>query len=407
MTVARPRHAAIVGYGVASPLGSSRAEFELGLATEGRTRACPVEFPILEHSQFFGCPVVGVDPFERLAAHEVRRMDRSHLLGLWAAEDALAGLSSVERDRCSVVVGIGYGAAAFAEEQFLALHSRGIRAVSPATIPTVMPNSVAAQLSMKFGFRGPAITVAAACAAGAMALGEALWLIRSGRADRVLAGGVDALHAPTVWSFFQRTEALSKKHDDPTRSSRPFDRDRDGFVLGEGAGFVVLDRIGTSDASIGYLMGYGSNSDAHHIVRPLAGGKGARDCMVLALHDAGLSPGEVGHVNAHGTSTPLNDVAEAAAIAAVFGGHELPVTATKGAMGHLIGAAGAVEAIASMICCNSGSVPPIANLDNVDPEVHIDVARETRAIRRLPAISNSFAFGGHNATLVLAPAGWL
>jgi 3-oxoacyl-[acyl-carrier-protein] synthase II len=401
------RHAAIVGYGVASPLGSSRAEFESSLATERGTRACSVEFPVLEHRQFFGCPVVGIDPLARYAAHEVRRMDKSHQLGFWAAEDALAGLNPIEPDRSAVVVGIGYGAAGFAEDQFLALHSRGIRSVSPATIPTVMPNSVAAHLSMKYGFRGPAITVAAACAAGAMALGEALWLIRSGRADRVLAGGVDALHAPAVWSFFQRTEALSKKHDDPTRSSRPFDRDRDGFVLGEGAGFVVLDRVGTSEASLGYMIGYGSNSDAHHMVRPLPGGQGARVCMELALGDAGVLPHEIGHVNAHGTSTPLNDVAEATAISAVFGDRELPVTATKGAMGHLIGAAGAVEAIAALICANSGSVPPIANLDNVDPQVHIDVARETRAIRHLPAVSNSFAFGGHNATIIIAPTSWM
>jgi 3-oxoacyl-[acyl-carrier-protein] synthase II len=273
----------------------------------------------------------------------------------------------------------------------------------------MMANATAALVAMKLGWTGPNFCIATACTAGSHGVGEAARLIRDGSADVMLAGGTEACITPIALASFARMGALSSRVHEPERASRPFDPERDGFVIGEGAAFLVLerwDRAESRGARIwGELLGYGRNADAYHVTAPSPGGVGAAACMQLALADAGLEPGQVGHVNAHGTSTPLNDAAEAEAIVKVFGEDGPPVTSVKGAIGHLIGAAGAAEAVASLLAVRDGVVPPTVNHDRPDPEMAIDVvAGAPRQVPPAPVVSNSFGFGGHNATLVLAPA---
>jgi 3-oxoacyl-[acyl-carrier-protein] synthase II len=399
------RSATVVGAGVVSPAGSTIEDLWSGVCRADGTNAEVVNYSELgDDVPVLTCRARGFAPEERLERHEMRRLDRSHQMAFWAADDAVTSAGEAPApDRCAVVVGTGFGAAGFQESQQRAFAERGSRAISPLSIPVVMPNSIAAHLSMRYGYQGPCLTVVAACASGAMALGEALWLLRSGRADRVLAGGVDALLTVGVSASFARMEAMSTRFDDPHGSSRPFDIDRDGFVLAEGAAFFVLERESDSSAGLGRILGYATNSDAHHIVAPPERGEGAAACMRAALVDAGLEPADVGHINAHGTSTDRNDRSEAFAIHDVFGQGSVPVTSSKGVLGHAIGAAGAIEALITLESHRQGVVPPTANLTNVDPEIAavIDVVGESRTIRSGVGLSNSFAFGGHNVSLVL------
>jgi len=273
----------------------------------------------------------------------------------------------------------------------------------------MMANATAGVVAMQFGWTGPNVCIATACAAGAHAIGEAVRLVRDGTADVVMAGGTEACVTPMTVAAFARMGALSARNDEPERASRPFDADRDGFVIGEGAAFLVIEALERAQARgakiYGEVTGYGRNADAYHITAPSPGGAGAAACMQLALDDAGLEPGAIGHVNAHGTSTDLNDAAEAEAVRKVFGDDVPPVTSTKGVTGHLIGAAGAVEAMAALLSLREGVVPPTANLERIGDDIGVDVVGgEARQIGSKPALSNSFGFGGHNATLILAPA---
>jgi 3-oxoacyl-[acyl-carrier-protein] synthase II len=354
------------------------------------------------------CRVSGFDPAAHLTPIEVRRLDRSHALAIGAAADALGQCAALpEPARRAVVCGVGLGAASTYEEQASRLLGQGVRGLSPLTIPMVMPSSVAAHLSLRFGFGGPCLTVSAACASGAAAIGEGVELLRRGAADVVLAGGVDSLVGYGAMCCFMRLDAMSRNVGCPDLASRPFDADRDGFVMGEGAGFVVLQRLEDISASgpepLGLVLGHASSADAHHLVAPSPDGEGAVRCMALALADAGVQPRDLAHVNAHGTSTVLNDRAEAAALAALFGGACPPVTAVKGSTGHMIAGSGAVEAIVSLISLRHRVVPPVAGLRTVDPDFDLDVVQDTP--REGPpgyALSNSFGFGGANTALVLA-----
>jgi 3-oxoacyl-[acyl-carrier-protein] synthase II len=398
------RSVTVVGAGVVSPAGSTVVEVWDSVLDGAGTRADVVHYRQLVDVPTLMCSAVGFDPASRLRRHELRRLDRSHQMAFWAADDALKSAGDgPPADRCAVIVGTGFGAAGFQESQQNALHEKGFRAISPMTIPLVMPNSIAAHLSMRFRFRGPSLTVTGACASGALALGEAMWLLRSGRADRVLAGGVDALATVGVSASFARMEAMSSRFDDPQRSSRPFDAERDGFVLGEGAAFFVLERSTDSTSGLGRILGYATNSDAFHIVAPPDSGEGAASCMRAALIDSGVALDEVGYVSAHGTSTRRNDQAEARAIHDVFGARAIPVTSIKGVTGHMIGASGAVEALIALESNRHRTVPPTANYRTPEPEIArlIDVVDEKRPIRSEVGLSNSFAFGGHNASLVL------
>ena len=408
---ARPAPVAVIGAGVKTPAGIGAGELWDSLCA-GRPSAEVFEDERLPaDSAALVCRVRGFDPASYLTPVEVRRLDRSHALALAAAADALSQCPALpDPDRRAVVCGVGLGAAATYEEQASRLFERGVRGVSPLTIPLVMPSSVAAHLSLRFGFEGPCLTVSAACASGAAAIGEGVELLRRGAADIVLAGGVDSLVSYGAMCCFMRLDAMSRNVCRPDLASRPFDADRDGFVIGEGAGFVVLRRLTDVTASgpepLGIVLGHASTADAHHLVAPSPGGAGAARCMTLALADAGVQAGDVAHVNAHGTGTVLNDRAEAAALTTVFGDACPPVTAVKGSTGHMIGGSGAVEAIVSLMSLQRGLVPPVAGLRTVDPEINLDVVRGTaRPVSPGCALSNSFGFGGANTVLVLGDAG--
>jgi len=405
----RPR-VAITGLGVKTPAGCDVDTFWSTLQA-GRSCAAPIEridpatLPVR-----FACEVTEFDPATYFDNKEARRTDRVAQLAFGAAADALADAGELGADpaRCGVVAAAGVGGLITQEEQEYNLFSKGPNRVSPMLVPMMMPNAAAALVGMKLGWTGPNFCIATACAGGSHAIGEAARLIREGSSDVVLAGGSEACVTPIAIAAFARMGALSNRNDEPLLASRPFDVDRDGFVMGEGAGFLVLedwDRAVSRGAHIyGEVAGYGRNSDAYHVTAPAPGGAGAAHCMRLALADAGLEPSEIGHVNAHGTSTDLNDAAEAEAVVKVFGEHSLPVWSAKGSIGHLIAAAGAVEAVAAMLTLRDEVIPPTVNHERAEPELAIDVvAGECRKLAAAPVVSNSFGFGGHNASLVLTP----
>jgi 3-oxoacyl-[acyl-carrier-protein] synthase II len=402
---------AVTGMGVKTSAGTDLDTFWSTLVSgqstaAGISRYDPSDLPVR-----FGCEVRDFDPTEYLGAKEARRVDRVTQLGFAAAADALASAGEHRCDpaRSAVIVGTGVGGLITLEEQVGIYHDKGASRVSPFLVPMMMANATAGTIAMQFGWKGPNFCVATACAASANAIGEAARLIRDESADIVMTGGSESCLTPTAISAFARMTALSTRNDDPAHASRPFDADRDGFVMGEGGAALVLERWDRAVARgahiYGEVVGYGRNADAYHITAPSPGGEGATACMQLALDDAGLSPAQIGHVNAHGTSTPLNDAAEAEALGKVFGENAPPVTSTKGVTGHLIGAAGATEAVACLLAFANRAIPPTANLERLGDEIHLDVvAGAAREWEPAPALSNSFGFGGHNATLVLAPA---
>jgi 3-oxoacyl-[acyl-carrier-protein] synthase II len=395
----------VVGAGIKAPGGLTPEGLWASLCA-GRSFAEPFEDPRLPEDVEIAVARVGeLDPAAHLAPVEVRRFDRCHHLAVAAADDALRAVAGAlpAPDRCAVVCGVGVGVSAYHERQHEELLRSGLRALNPLTIPVVMPSSPAALLSLHFGFRGPVLTVSTACASGATAIGEGVELLRSGRADLVLAGGVDAPLTYGVVGSFLRLDAMTR-----TLASRPFDVERDGFLLAEGAGFVVLQRLSEvvvdAPGVLGVVAGYGTCADAHHLVAPDPQGDGALRCMRQALADAGVDSSEIAHVNAHGTGTPLGDRAEAVALSALFGTGRPPVTAVKGSTGHMIGGSGAVEAVMTLCAVRSGMVPPVAGTRCVDPDLDLDVVTgPPRPIEAGYGLSNSFGFGGVNACLVLGP----
>jgi 3-oxoacyl-[acyl-carrier-protein] synthase II len=405
MTAERPR-VAVTGLGVKTPAGSDLETFWSTLLA-GRGCAAPIgRFDPSHLPVRFACEVSDFEPGPYLDYKEVRRTDRVAQLGFAAAADALADAGDPGGDpaRCGVVAGTGVGGLMTLEEQETEFVHRGAGRVSPFFVPMMMANATAAIVGMRMGWTGPNFCVATACAAGSHSVGEGARLIREGSCDVVLAGGSEAAVTPIAIAAFARMGALSTREDAPEQASRPFDAARDGFVIGEGAAFLVLERFDRAVARgariYGEIAGYGRNADAYHVTAPSPGGVGAADCMRLALADADIDPSAVGHVNAHGTSTPLNDAAEAEAVRKVFGDDAPPVTSLKGSFGHLIGAAGAAEAVASLLAFRDGVVPPTANFEASEPELGIEVV----AGSTIELASNSFGFGGHNATLVITPA---
>jgi 3-oxoacyl-[acyl-carrier-protein] synthase II len=399
---------AVTGMGVKTPAGTDLDSYWSNLVA-GRTMVGPITgFETPPPLVGYACAVADFDAAAYLGHKEARRADRATQLGFAAAADAIvaAGVDGVDPSRCGVVAGTGVGGLQTQEHEELVMFERGADRVSPLLVPMMMPNATAALVAMKHGWTGPNLCIATACAAGAHAIGEAARLVTQGAADVVVAGGTEAAITPIALAAFGRMGALSAAPDGVERASRPFDARRDGFVMGEGAAFLVLERWEAAEARgatiMGELLGYGRNADAFHLTAPSPGGTGAVACMELALEDAGLSASDIGHVNAHGTSTPLNDASEAAAITKVFGGGAVPVTSGKGVTGHLIGAAGAAEAVAALLAVRNGLVPPVANHEHPDPEIEIDVvAGAPRPVEPRPVLSNSFGFGGHNASLVL------
>lgn len=415
----------VTGVGVLSPAGAN-TEATLAAALAARPSAGPITaWDTDGHPVRFAASIPDFDPAPLIAPRDARRIDRVSQLGIVAAQEALAqaGLvgepsedgavgeaGAVDPTRVAVVVGTGVGGILSLEDQISTRVTKGVARVGPMLIPMMMANATSGLLALRHGFRGPAFSVATACASGVDSLGQAADMIRAGRVDVAIAGGTEAAITPTAMAAFARMGALSTRNDDPTAASRPFDADRDGFVMGEGAGVMVLEsatHAARREATIlGELAGYGSTCDAHHITAPDPDGAGAIAAMTTALADAGVAPGAVAHVNAHGTSTPLNDAAESQAMVEVFGSDGPPVTSTKGVTGHLVGATGAVEAILGLRCAADGTVPPVANLVNPDVDPDVDLVRDgPRSIGVGPVLSNSFGFGGHNASLVLIPTG--
>jgi len=317
----------------------------------------------------------------------------------------------VDRDRVGVVVGTSIGGIGTLLEGHDVLRERGPRRLSPFVVPMTLPNMTAAFVSMHGGFRGPIACPVGACASGAQALGAAARLIERGDADVVVAGGTEAAILPLVMAGFAAMRALSTRNDDPATASRPWDKERDGFVLGEGAGVIVLEEFEHAKRRgariYAELAGYGMSADAHHMTAPCEDGEGAARCMANALRNARMSPGDVDYLNAHGTSTPLGDLAETIAMKRCFGDHarKLAISSTKSMTGHLLGAAGGVEAVFSVLALHRQVAPPTANLHNADPDCDLDYVPLTA--REMPiraALSNSFGFGGTNGTLIFARA---
>lgn len=388
------RRVAITGYGVVAPCGMGKEAFWAGLNGPGITSGRSIEIADWDPLPYFE------------NAKEARRADRVEQLAVAAAAECFehAGRPDVDPSRFGTIFGTGVGGLRSTQEQIEVLIEKGERRVSPFLVPMMMPNAAGAAISMRYGLRGPNETVCTACAAATHAIGYGARLIAWGMIDACVTGGSEAAGCTIGTSSFGNMTALST-----TGHSRPFSPERDGFVLGEGAGVLMLEEwdlaVARGATIYGEVLGAGSNADAHHITAPAPGGTGAIACMKLALDDAGLSPADIQHINAHGTSTPLNDAAEAAAVAAVFGPNAVPVTSTKGVTGHALGAAGALEAVAVLLSMEKGLIPPTAGTTQLDEGFEIDVVLgKARPWTPGPAMSNSLGFGGHNGSLILGPA---
>ncbi|GEL25181.1 3-oxoacyl-ACP synthase [Pseudonocardia sulfidoxydans NBRC 16205] len=406
-----PVEVVVTGYGATTPLGGDAAStWEALLA--GKSGVATTQGAFTER---FDLPVkisaqLAVEPTDVIARVQARRMDRCEQVAVVAAREAWAhaGLDGdepkVEPERLAVCVGTGIGGAVTLLDQDDLLESGGVRKVSPLTVPMLMPNGPAAVVSLELGARAGTHAPVSACASGAEALAWAYRLLQDGDADVVIAGGAEACITGITVAGFVQSRTLSRRNDDPERASRPFDTGRDGFVLGEGAGILVLERAEFARARgatvHGRLAGYGLTSDGYHITGPDPSGAGQSRAMLKAVQTAGLEPSDITHVNCHATSTVAGDVGEAAAVRKALGDQPV-LTAPKSALGHLVGAAGAVESLVTMLSIRDGIVPATLNLDELDPGVSLDVVRgEPRKMDIDAAMNNSFGFGGHNASVV-------
>ena len=402
----------VTGMGAITPLGHDVASTWAGLC-RGESGVGPItSFDASQLQTQIAAEVKEFDPVAHFGRREARRYDRFIQFALVAAEQAIAdsGLTfdNSASERTGVIIGSGVGGIGSILKEAEAYANRGPRRVSPFLIPKMLADSAAAQVAITFGLRGPNMAVLTACATGTNAIGEAAEMIRRGWVDAVVSGGSEAGITGVALAAFNNMGAISRDNENPSRASRPFDATRDGFVLGEGSGILVLECLEHAlarDARIfGEVVGYGSTADAFHMAAPAEDGRGAVRAMQMALDNAGLSPTKVDYVNAHGTSTPLNDKTETIAIKTTFGehAHHLPISSTKSMMGHLLGAAGAVEAIICLKALNEGLLPPTINYQHPDPECDLDyVPNVARSVPIRTAMSNSFGFGGHNATIIL------
>jgi 3-oxoacyl-[acyl-carrier-protein] synthase II len=405
---------AITGLGAVTPLGNDVPTMWRGLLS-GRSGVDLIKgFDVSNLEVQIAAEVKGFDAQEVLGRRKARRNDRFASLAVAAAWEAVAdaglrfdGAGDAVRDHVGVLIGTGIGGVVTLLEEYDVLKKRGPGRVSPFMIPKLMPNAASAAIAIDYDLHGPNFSLNSACATGSHAIGEAANLIQRGWADVVICGGSEAAVHPLAVSALANMKAVSTRNDDPQGASRPFDADRDGFVLGEGAGVLILESVGHAlerGATIrAELVGYGATCDAYHIAAPAESGEGAARAMAMALQDAGISPNAVDYVNAHGTSTPLNDPVETKAIRSVFGEHadSLAVSSTKSMMGHLMGAAGAVEAIACVRSLETGWVHATINYETPDPACDLDyVPNEAREIGPQVVLSNSFGFGGHNACVL-------
>jgi 3-oxoacyl-[acyl-carrier-protein] synthase II len=405
------RRVAVTGLGVISALGVG-VDATWSALTAGRSGARPItHFDVSEYTTRFAATLPEWDPSPWIDGKEARRMSRFQQFAVAAADEALvqSGLiiNEVNAERVGVIVGSGIGGLDAMENAHSVLLERGPSRVTPFLVPMMIVDLAAGLISIRTGARGINYAPVSACATGNHAIGEAAEAIRRGEADAVIAGGFDCGVTPLGLAGFAAARALSTRNDDPERASRPFDAGRDGFVIGEGGGILVLEEwegaVARGAEILAELTGYGATADAYHITVPAPDGNGARRAMTAALRQAGLAPDGIDYINPHGTSTPLGDIAETGAIKAVFGADAPPVSSTKSMTGHTLGGAGALEAVVCIQTIRTGVLPPTINLTDPDPECDLDyvpnVAREA-TVRA--ALSNSFGFGGHNACLLFS-----
>jgi len=405
------RRVVVTGMGCISPVGNNVKETWDSILAGKSGAGMITHFDASKHKTRFAAEVKGFDPIPLFGPRETRKMDRFTQFATAVAMEALeqSGLKIDEsnRDRVGVLIGTGIGGIGSLLEQVEVMRERGPERVSPFLVPMMISDSAPGMLAIRFGARGPNMALATACASGNNAIGEAVDIIRRGAADVMLAGGSEAALVPVAMAGMNVMTALSTRNDDPQTASRPFDKDRDGFLMGEGAGMLILESLehaqGRGATILGEITGYGTTDDAHHISAPAENGAGAAMAMKLALEDAGLDLKDVDYINAHGTSTPLNDKSETAAIKTVFGeqAYNIPISSTKSMTGHLLGASGAIEAVFCILAIRDEILPATINYQTPDPECDLDyVPNKSRNASPKHVMSNSFGFGGHNATLI-------
>jgi 3-oxoacyl-[acyl-carrier-protein] synthase II len=407
------RRVVVTGLGCVSPLGLTVAETWTAILA-GKSGAGPItHFDASKHKTRFAAEVKGFDPVAHFGGKDARRFDRFAQLSIASAEEALrdAGLTinPGNRERVGIIIGTGIGGIATILDSYDVLKERGADRVSPFLIPMMISDSAAGVLAIRTGARGPNMALATACATGTNALGEGTDMIRRGAADIMLAGSAEAAIVPLAMAGLNAMTALSTRNEAPEKASRPFDLNRDGFLMGEGAAIVVLESLESAKHRGARILcefaGYGTSDDAYHISAPAEDGAGAALSMRLALQDAGLQPTDIGYINAHGTSTRLNDKSETAAVKKVLGEHayHVPVSSTKSMTGHLLGASGSLEAALCVKVLQDDVLPPTINYETRDPDCDLDYVPNTaREAKPIHVMSNSFGFGGHNATLILS-----
>jgi len=403
----------VTGLGCVSPVGNNVKDAWQALLA-GKSGAAPITaFDASAHKTRFAAEVKGFDPAALFGTKDARKMDRFTQLATSATLEAIAhaGLTidDANRDRVGILIGSGIGGIITLIEQYEVMKQRGPDRVSPFLIPMMISDGAAGNIAIRIGARGPNMSLATACASGTNALGEAAEMIRRGSADVMIAGASEAAISAIAMAGMNVMTALSTRNDDPQKASRPFDKDRDGFVMGEGAGILILESLEYAQARGANILceftGYGTTDDAHHISAPAEDGAGAVNSMRLAIESAGLKFEEIDYINAHGTSTYLNDKSETTAIKTLFGGqaYKIPVSSTKSMTGHLLGASGALEAVFCSMAIMNNTLPPTINYETPDPVCDLDyVPNQPRKAEPRNIMSNSFGFGGHNATLILS-----
>ncbi|MBI5574296.1 MAG: beta-ketoacyl-ACP synthase II [Elusimicrobia bacterium] len=402
----------ITGLGVLSPIGIGKEDYWKALMDGKSSAALITKFDTANFSVKFGCEVKNFNPENYIEKKKVRRMDRFVQFAVAAAklavEDSKLDFTKENPERCGVIVGSGIGGMQTIEDQARVLFEKGAGRISPFLVPMLITNMAPAEIAMIFGVRGPNYALTSACASSTHSIGDALRLMRYGDMDIAIAGGSEAAITPLGFGGFCAIKALSTRNDAPEKASRPFDAQRNGFVMGEGAGMIILETEEHAKARGAKiyceLAGYGATDDAYHITAPEPNAVASSKAMELAIKDGGLIPEDINYINAHGTSTDLNDKTETMAIKKVFGEHakKLAVSSTKSMTGHLLGAAGAVEIIATVLCMERGFIHPTINYEFPDPECDLDyVPNKPREKQINAAISNSLGFGGHNSTLAI------
>ncbi|EGO65155.1 beta-ketoacyl-ACP synthase II [Acetonema longum] len=402
----------VTGLGAISPIGIGKDAFWNSLM-EGKSGITRISrFDPTDYATQIAGEVKDFDPTQFIDKKEAKRMDRSTQFAIAAAkmalEDSGMELEKEDRSRIGTVIGTGIGGIETLHDQYKTLFDKGPNRISPFFVPMMIANMASGLTSITFGLQGPCTCVVTACATGTNAIGDAFKMIQRGDADVMVAGGTEAPISPAAVAGFCSMKAMSTRNDEPEKASRPFEKGRDGFIMGEGAGIVILESLEHALARgariYAEIAGYGSNADAYHITAPAPEGVQAAKCMAAAIADAGLKPEDVDYINAHGTSTPLNDKNETLGIKSLFGSHasKLAISSIKSMTGHLLGAAGGVETVASVLSVAKDEIPPTINYDTPDPELDLDyVPNKSRKQTVRVAISNSFGFGGHNATILV------